>query len=254
MEHGQVALTEADVRRLGEVLALGGVVVDRLVEHVRLIGKQPIDDELISDYESSYTVHQLPEIEARARSIKVINVAIIDGLLQTPDYMAALYRSLVSQGVDEDLFVEVGEDDYRVARAHRQAALLDGRKSLTFLLCEAALRRQVGSVAVMIDQYRHLLDVHRHENITIGVVPLRSSRPVAQGDIEIVDDVLVLTEALTHCMVTRLPAKVRVYLRTFDQFSGVALFGQDVESLLGGLLDETLRRSSDMGSGDSRIA
>ncbi|WP_425329290.1 Scr1 family TA system antitoxin-like transcriptional regulator [Thermopolyspora flexuosa] len=60
-------------------------------------------------------------------------------------------------------------------RAHltRQELLLRKENPLRFwtVIDEAALRRQIGSVSVMRDQYAKLLDFADRDNITIQVLP-----------------------------------------------------------------------------------
>jgi transcriptional regulator with XRE-family HTH domain len=91
--------------------------------------------------------------------------SLVDGLLQTEDYARAILA--VSPGATED------EVNGRLAARMRRQQILtrEDPPAAWFLADEAALRRRVGSPAIMAAQMTHLLAVARLSNITIQVVP-----------------------------------------------------------------------------------
>jgi hypothetical protein len=106
-------------------------------------------------------------METEAISIRVFEVAVLHGLLQTPDYTRAVLDAILpDRGPEEiDRLVEF--------RHGRQQAFAerDPPVDLTVMLDESTLRRVVGGAAVMADQLRLLLDLSRRPNITIRVLP-----------------------------------------------------------------------------------
>jgi transcriptional regulator with XRE-family HTH domain len=104
-------------------------------------------------------------IEQSAAWLRIYQLGVLSGLLQTEDYARAILS--VSPGVTDD---EVTE---RLAvRMHRQAVLTrDDPPAIWFMLDEAALRRCVGSPQVMAAQMAHLSGIARLPNVTIQVVP-----------------------------------------------------------------------------------
>lgn len=105
------------------------------------------------------------EHEQRAATLRIWNLGVLSGLLQTEDYARAILA--VSPGVTDD------EVSARLAaRLARQAVLTrDDPPAAWFVVDEAALHRCVSSPRVMAAQLAHLAGVARLPNITIQVVP-----------------------------------------------------------------------------------
>ena len=105
------------------------------------------------------------EHEQQAAALRIWQLGVLSGLLQTQEYARAILA--VNPGVTEDQVRE-----RLAARLARQAILArDDPPAVWFLVDEAALRRCVGSPDVMAAQLAHLRGVARLPNITIQVVP-----------------------------------------------------------------------------------
>jgi transcriptional regulator with XRE-family HTH domain len=105
------------------------------------------------------------EHEQRAASLRIWQLGVLSGLLQTADYARAILT--VNPGVTDD---EVGAR--LAARLERQVILTrDDPLTAWFLVDEAALRRCVGSPEVMAGQLAQLAGIARLPNVTIQVVP-----------------------------------------------------------------------------------
>ena len=105
------------------------------------------------------------EHEERAATLRIWQLGVLSGLLQTEGYARAILA--VEPGVTED------EISARLtARLARQAILTrDDPPAAWFLVDEAALRRHVGPPDVMAAQLAHLAGVARLPNVTIQLVP-----------------------------------------------------------------------------------
>jgi len=105
------------------------------------------------------------EHEETAATLRIWQMSVLSGLLQTADYARAILT--VEPGVtDDDVNARL------TARLVRQAILTrDDPPATWFLVDEAALRRCVGSPEVMAAQLAHLAGVARLPNLTIQVVP-----------------------------------------------------------------------------------
>ena len=105
------------------------------------------------------------EHEQQAATLRIWQLGVVSGLLQTADYARSILA--VNPGVTED---EVGA---RLgARLERQVILTrDDPPTAWFLVDEAALRRRIGPPEVMATQLAHLVGVARLPNVTIQVVP-----------------------------------------------------------------------------------
>ena len=105
------------------------------------------------------------EKEQSAATLRIWQLGVLSGLLQTEDYARAILA--VNPGVtDEQVTARLA------TRLERQALLTrDEPPTMWFLVDEAALRRRVGSPDVMAAQLAHLTGVARLPNVTIQVVP-----------------------------------------------------------------------------------
>lgn len=88
---------------------------------------------------------------------------LIPGYLQTVPYMRALMRGAM---LDEE------EIDRRVvARIQRQSGVRRRSIDVTTLVCESALRAQIGGLEVMRDQLKHVVEAATRPNMMFRVVP-----------------------------------------------------------------------------------
>lgn len=117
-------------------------------------------------------------LENEAHEINIYDPELIPGLLQTPEYAAALMRAYPIK--------DQAEIDRRVAaRIARQALLTrDGApQRLWVVLAEAALRIPVGSEKVMAGQLRHLVDIsERLTDVDVQILPADAGAHAAIGE------------------------------------------------------------------------
>ncbi|WOX11191.1 helix-turn-helix transcriptional regulator [Streptomyces sp. N50] len=106
--------------------------------------------------------------EARAAEIRLYEVGVIPGLLQTPEYGAALEADAVRREV-----ITPEQADERVELlAKRQGALVRSPSPLLFVvLDEGCIRRPMGSPAVMDAQFQRLLGFAELPNTVLQVAP-----------------------------------------------------------------------------------
>lgn len=111
----------------------------------------------------AWFVDWLP-VEDTAVRLRVFEIDLIHGLLQTPGYARAL----------------LGGDEAAVeARLLRQSILTREDPPPPALYCvldESALRRNVGGAKVMYEQLQHLLELSERDNISIQIVPSGAHR------------------------------------------------------------------------------
>lgn len=105
-------------------------------------------------------------LEWGASEIRNFELGLIPGLLQTREYMTALFQ------------VDAADDQERIdsqvaQRMRRQEALHRKQNPLTLdaVIDEAVLHRIAGGSDVMRDQLAHLLDVAELPNVTLQVLP-----------------------------------------------------------------------------------
>ncbi|GAA1092833.1 helix-turn-helix transcriptional regulator [Nocardiopsis composta] len=124
----------------------------------------------------------LPELEAEAVRIRTYEAVLIPGLLQTPDYAAAVSRA--SQIVPAD------QIERKVESRMLRRGVLDAPNGphLTAVIDEPALRKAVGSHAVMAEQLRFLAGMAAHYKVTVLVLPDEAgAHPAVDGAFTLFD-------------------------------------------------------------------
>ncbi|MFJ5105390.1 DUF5753 domain-containing protein, partial [Streptomyces sp. NPDC088554] len=113
--------------------------------------------------------------EGRAVEIRLYNIGIIPGLLQTPRYARVLADSAVQRGA-----ITPEQADERVSfLAERQSALIRTRPPMMIVvLDESCIRRSIGDAAAMEAQLAQLIEFARQPNTMLQIVPFdMSHRP-----------------------------------------------------------------------------
>jgi transcriptional regulator with XRE-family HTH domain len=122
------------------------------------------------------------ELEDAAYRIRSLQLEIVPGLLQTPDYARELIRSVTS---DEEEIARRLE-----ARRHRQTVLArHNAPALEVVLHEAVLRSQIGGPDVIREQLAELHLAATRPNISIRILPMSTGvRPgLGEGSFAIFD-------------------------------------------------------------------
>jgi transcriptional regulator with XRE-family HTH domain len=104
------------------------------------------------------------EYESKATVLKIYELAVVPGLLQTPDYAHASFTAagLKNEDLDREL----------TSRMSRQEALeKPNPPTVWVLLDEGVLDHEVGSADVMKGQLFRLLEVSERHHVTLRVVP-----------------------------------------------------------------------------------
>jgi Domain of unknown function (DUF5753)/Helix-turn-helix domain len=111
-------------------------------------------------------IGDLAQLEAAAVSLRTWQTTLIPGLLQTPDYMRALFK----HGRFSDQGAGIGKSVE--ARTARQAVLTkEGAPEFWAVLYEPVFRALVGGARVMRGQLGHLIDFIEEDRITVQVMP-----------------------------------------------------------------------------------
>jgi transcriptional regulator with XRE-family HTH domain len=109
-------------------------------------------------------VNTLRLLESRASALFNFETMLIPGYLQTVPYMRAVIRGGMIE--DEE---EIGR---RVAaRIQRQTGVRRTSTEVNAIVCESALRAQIGGTEVMRDQLKHVVEAACRPRMTLRVVP-----------------------------------------------------------------------------------
>jgi hypothetical protein len=159
MEHGQQCISAADLASLLVIYKVTGAERRRLLH---LVERQDEPGRWI--VESSGMPTPLSRLEAEATSLVNAELVLIPGLVQTAEYARALMEAADVPSALADARVKT--------RLERQLVLAKAKPpKFDIILDETALRRVVGSNAVMARQLRVLLEVADRPNVRLWVVP-----------------------------------------------------------------------------------
>ncbi|MFG3404740.1 Scr1 family TA system antitoxin-like transcriptional regulator [Streptomyces sp. NPDC048142] len=141
---------------------------DRLFD---LIGSSESFERQWQDMKHGSLLEGFPEYvgyEGRAVELRLYQVGIIPGLLQTPEYARVLAESAVRRGA-----ITPEQADERVSfLAERQAALVRPRPPMLFVtMDESCILRPVGGPAVMDAQLERLIEFSELPNTLLQVAP-----------------------------------------------------------------------------------
>lgn len=170
------------------------------------------------------------EHEQRAPSLRIWQLGVLSGLLQTEDYAWAILA--MNPGVTDDQV-----SARLAARMERQALLTrDDPPAVWFLVDEAALLRRIGTPEVMAAQLAHLAGVARLPNITIQVVP-NVEHPGLLGGFAIADRAAYVETAVAG-QVFEDPEIVAGLLTRFDMLRNEALRKSESLALIERMCEE----------------
>jgi transcriptional regulator with XRE-family HTH domain len=164
VETGTVSVSVSDLRAL---LALYEVTDRDMVNQLEEAARGSKGPSWWSRYHDVMTPQfaQYLGYESAATSLQTYHPIVIPGHLQTRGYAEAL---LAPRGLAPKRTSRVVD-----LRMERQRRMFEGSAGLdaTFILDEAAVRRQIGGKAVLDEQLQQLLDFGARDGVTVRVLP-----------------------------------------------------------------------------------
>ena len=164
IETAHVGVRTRDVRELLEIYRVGEGQRAELLELARRSREQP----WWYEYREVPTA-ELVGFESDAAFIRQYSALVLPGLLQTREYANAVIRAIRHDAGEKEISQRLE------LRMHRQELLTrKDAPDIWVVLDEAALRRSVGSPAMMREQLQRVIDVSVLPNVTIQVLPFAS--------------------------------------------------------------------------------
>ena len=165
----------------------------------------------------------------RTRQFRVYSSTVVPGFLQTPAYARALMSAITAfQGTPDDV------QDAVAARMNRNRILTTGDHRFSLVLEESVLRYGVGGPEIMAGQLGHILGLMSLPSVLVGVIPFSAAdRPMwTLETFTVFDDARVHVELLAAQVTVTAPGEVTLYLRAFDKFKDLAVYGQEARALI----------------------
>jgi transcriptional regulator with XRE-family HTH domain len=238
VETGRVSVSPRDVRDMLELYGVPAAQRESLVQLAR--------DSRQKGWWHAYSDTMQPQmatyigLESAASEIRIYEVSLIPGLLQTEDYARAVIRAGMVNSPAEDI-------DRRVSllMARQPAVVRDDPPKVWAVLDEAALRRRVGGSGLMRLQLEHLLAQAALPNVAVQVIPFAGGAHPAMGRPfiilvfpERVDTDVVYLEDLTSALYLEDVAEVDRYNVFFNHLRATALSFDDSAALITSVLKE----------------
>jgi len=179
-------------------------------------------------------------LESAASEIRVYEVNLIPGLLQTEEYARTMIRSGTMNG-------NLANVDRMVAlRMARQPALTRNDPPMLWTVVdEAALRRRVGGTELMRSQLEHVLELSSLKNVAMQVIPFGAGAHPAMGRPfvilvfpERIDPDVVYLEDLTSAFYLEDVDEVDRYNVFFNHLRATALSFDDSAALVTSVLKD----------------
>ena len=234
IELGKSAIREIDVL---DLLTFYGVDPDEreqfltLAEQASRPGWWHRFSDIMPDWFKAYI-----GMEEAAKSIRVYEPLFVPGLLQTPQYTAAV----LALGD-----IPVGEAErYAILRKERQRRFTEGQLKLWAIVDESALRRPVGSAEILRDQLRYLISLSSRQNLTLQITKQGAGGYAAPsafsilrfGDPEMPD--VVYVEHLTSALYFDKKYDVDRYLLAMERLSIISSKPAETRGILSTIVDE----------------
>jgi transcriptional regulator with XRE-family HTH domain len=204
-----------------------------------------------------WLVHTVPDRERQTRALirieraatefVAVNMLLVPGLLQDPEYTRAMM-------VDDDLPQDEVDERVTLRYGRRQILMQPNPPTLTAAIGEAALLSNIGGDAVMRRQLRSLLEVSQMPNVTLRIIPLRAGyHPGLKGQFLLIkgpDGTIVQADTHSSALFYRQPTVVASSERSASKVLEKAM--SPAESA--GLIEEYIDRKESTNGDDTRPA
>lgn len=231
IEHGNLLPTENDVKAWAEATEARAATGDLLEMLAGAKAEQAFSATFRNKGGAAAYEDRVRAIEERSTRIGEFEVAVIPGILQTADYA----REMLSVSCGPRAW---GSDDAEVEdkiahRLRRQEILYDSSKRVQMVLSEAALRVLLTTPGTMAGQLDKLLAVSQLPAVELGVIGFGQRIPAYSiGGFRVYDDDLIVVESISEEDDITDPAKVAVYLESFDALRQAASTGEEARRLI----------------------
>ncbi|MCX5437943.1 MULTISPECIES: helix-turn-helix transcriptional regulator [unclassified Streptomyces] len=222
LENGRRSISQRDVRDLCGVYE---VEDHRIVDSLMQMAKDSRQQGWWHSFgDIPYSVYI--GLETDAASLRVYDPQVVPGLLQTRAYAETLITGALPETTPTDIDKRV---QVRVRRQERIAAP-DNPLRLWTVLDESALRRVVGSRAVMREQLEHLVEQSQLPHVTVQVIPFdMGAHPGLNGQYAILefpdaaDSSVVYIEGVTSDLYLEKANDVQKYSVMYEHLRAQAL-------------------------------
>ncbi|MFE6049658.1 helix-turn-helix domain-containing protein [Kitasatospora sp. NPDC056446] len=230
IETGKVSPTVVDVERILTAIGVSEEVKSPYMVAARAQATEATAWRLVRRLGHHRKQQQIKALDDSTRLLRVFQPSLVPGLLQTPEYVRAVFgrRSLGEEQLSRTV----------AARLARQESLYDATKTLRFVMTEPVLHWRLVPPAMMAGQLDRILSASRLPHVDIRIVPLAARQSdVPAHSFVIRDDRMVTVETVHAELTVTDPRDVEVYARKFDGFAVTAACGDEMRRMLEAIRD-----------------
>ncbi len=234
MEAGRLVPTPEDADHYARALGASAAVRRRLVAMARDLHEQhrAAAPARVSLSRSAAAHEQrVSRNEAQSTHISVFHPIVIPGLLQTEEYVRAIFASGTLSRPEVEARVT-----QRLLRAH---ILEEPGRQFTFILTAGALGWRVDGPEVMVQQVEHIAEVSRRSHVRVGVIPWGVAATIFPPcGFDLYDEHTVVVGVVGGSAYYNDPADVARYMAMLTALEHLALFGNEARSELRRIADK----------------
>jgi transcriptional regulator with XRE-family HTH domain len=218
LETGHRGVSARDIRDLCDIYRVGSAERDYLtrlaVEGTRRAWWQP--------YDLPYATYV--GLESAAIRISDFDPGVFPGLLQTPDYARALHERGLPLLSPEKIEQRIDE-----RRARQRLLARSEAPRLAAIIDEAVVRRIIGGPEVMAGQLAHVIEMVKHRNITVQVLPFSvGAHPALDSTFAVLEFAppvpgVVYVEGLVGSIYLEREPDVERYKKIYEYLADIAL-------------------------------
>ncbi|MFJ4529647.1 helix-turn-helix domain-containing protein [Streptomyces nigrescens] len=222
IESGKLTPSLVDVELILEALGTDSPVASEILAIARTANTEWQDHWSSRRRGLDKKQNELATLEAVSTEFRFFLLSMITGLLATPEYVRASISDVP------------GDQSKTVAKKlERQQVLYDSSKSFIFILTEQAVRWPLLPPMAMAMQLDRLTSVSRIPNVQLGVIPLGGHIPERPlNTFTVYDRRLATVETGTGALILRDHRDITAYLKDFEAYERVAVFGDSCRELL----------------------
>ncbi|GED86387.1 helix-turn-helix domain-containing protein [Streptomyces sp. NPDC056112] len=240
LENGRRSISQRDVRDLCGVYE---VEDHRIVDSLMQMAKDSRQQGWWHSFgDIPYSVYI--GLETDAASLRIYDPQVVPGLLQTRQYAEALISGALPETAPADIEKRV---QVRMRRQERISAAENPLRLWT-VLDEAALRRIVGSPAMMREQLEHLVEQSQLPHVTVQVIPFdMGAHPGLNGQYAILefpdtaDSSVVYIEGVTSDLYLEKANDVQKYSVMYEHLRAQALNVEQSRQFIANIAKEHVR-------------
>ncbi|MEU6865033.1 helix-turn-helix transcriptional regulator [Streptomyces sp. NPDC046876] len=180
----------------------------------------------------------LINLEQKAQTLSSYQNQVVPGLLQTPAYADAVFRSRIPLYAADEIRAQTTARIERQSALHREQPLL-----ASFVIWEPVLKCPIGGRDVLREQLRHLLVCSELPGVTIQVMPMdRTTHPALDGPFVLLQTPdhqhIAYLETQRGSLVVSYPDEVSILAMKYAMLRTQSLNPEETRDLLNRLLGD----------------